>query len=209
VYPEEATVPYEKLAKNDIERHLLSTHRASRQQLKWWRWCVRNNCDGHIPSALQEYPCCPEKAFQSTGRPVFALPNVESWLAVAREEEKKAKRGDLVEQGVGNEVIVSFMENAEGNWVVYEPPTDGEVYAWAADTAVGLEADKDSAKSDPDASCGTLLNAKTRHKAAIYYGRPDIDIFADEMRKASHWYGKAWGTSRTTASGRGSSRLAG
>lgn len=191
--------------RDEIERHILSTHHATPGQLLWWRWCVRNNCDGHVPSALQEYPCCAEKAFQSTGRPVFNLPNLESWLTVAREEAKKARRGNIAEttRDPGSRGTFEFVEDAEGLWTIYEPPTDGEVYAWAADTAVGLEADPDAAKSDPDYSCGTILNAKRRTKAAVYHGRPDIDVFAEEMRKASAWYGLSWGHVENNGVGQG------
>lgn len=189
--------------RDEIERHLYHTHSCTPEQMKWWRWCVRNNCDGHVPSALQEYPCCAEKAFQSTGRPVFNLPNLESWLTVAREEEKTARRGNVIEMGVGADRTFDFIEDREGFVTIYEPPTDGETYVWAADSAVGLEANKDAAKSDPDFSCGTILNAKTRHKAAVYHGRADLDIFADDMRKSSRWYGLAWGHVENNGVGQG------
>lgn len=180
-------------ARDDYERDMIANYGATPAQIKWWRWCVRNNCDGHVPSALQEYPYCEDVAFQSTGRPVFNVPNLVSWKSLADEEHKAAKRGNLIEVGTGKDVVVQFVENTDGWFTVYELPTDGEVYAFGADTAGGIESEKDAATSDTDYQCGTLLNAKSRHKAIVFHGRPDIDIYADEMRKASFWYGMAWG----------------
>lgn len=191
----------EKLRPRDeYEVDMVERFGATPGQIKWWRWCVRNNCDGHVPSALQEYPYCEEVAFQSTGRPVFNVPILVSWKEHATKEHLAARRGDLVEHEDG---ALEFVEGTEGNFTVYEVPTDGEVYVFAADTAVGIEADKDSAKSDPDFDCGTILNAKTRHKAAIYHGRTDIDVYAEEMRKASRWYGMAWGHVENNGVGQG------
>lgn len=173
----------------EYERMLHFGLGATFERIKWYRYTLRNNCDGHHPSMKAEYPSTPDEMWQSTGRPVFNTQILKSWEDVARAEWARAKKGVLVESANGD---VVFQEIVGGLWTVYEEPQDGKSYAWAADTAEGKIGDKQG-RGEGDASCGTILQTKTRKKAAIYHGRQDIDVFADEMRKAAKWYGLAWG----------------
>ena len=70
---------------SEYETSIVDLFNLSAAQIKWYRWKLRNDCNGSVDLMKQENPSYPKEAFLSTGRPVFPVQKVEMRL----EELKK------------------------------------------------------------------------------------------------------------------------
>jgi hypothetical protein len=119
----------------------------------------------------QEYPCCADEAFLTSGRPVFhpqqiqalieAAPDIKQRLELIGEEFEEAPRGDLV---------------------LYRHVDPGETYYVGADVAMGLRGG--------DWSVAQILDSKKRH-VGIYRSQVHPDYFATVLNKLGHFFNTA------------------
>ena len=120
----------------------------------------------------QEYPCCPEEAFLTSGMPVFSPMQLNDMLSVAPEPEVRlALEGD------------EWLPHPRGELLVYHPHAPGESYVIGADIAMG--------GGRKDYSVAQVLDSKKRQVAVYRSNSPDPDYFATLLEKMGYYYNEA------------------
>lgn len=142
------------------------------EKLNWRRWCISNNCGGDIKKFYQEYPACPEEAFQSSGRPVFNMEAIKSYL----KNTEDGIRGNITED-------LEFEPTKDGIYTIYKMPKAGENYSIGSDVAEGL--------IDGDYSTGMCLDNDMNLVAKLHYHN-DPDLHGAELVKFAKFYNNAF-----------------
>lgn len=144
------------------------------EQLNWYY----NKWKDKRENMKQEYPCTPEEAFLSSGRPYF---DVEKVYRRIQEIEAGRERDDVkgefeYEYGYNTtyeaKVIRDerFIDDEFGSITIYEYPVDKKSYVQGADTATD--------GTDRNVSHILDINGKTMATLII---NSDEDLFADQM----------------------------
>jgi hypothetical protein len=142
------------------------------RKLAWRRWCIKNNCGGDTEQFKQEYPADDMEAFLVSGRPRFDIPVLREYL----DQCVDGKRGYL--ERVGGSV--KFIPDPKGYLEVWSYPK-GEHYI-GGDVAKGLAIGDSSAAPvwDDDYNMN-----------ALWHGKMDPDLFADQLEMLGIWYREA------------------
>jgi hypothetical protein len=120
----------------------------------------------------QEYPCYPEEAFLTTGRPVFNPDAVEALLKNAPEPiAKMALEGE------------EWQHNPRGELLVYREHAPAESYYIGADVAIGVRGG--------NYSVAQVLDSH-RRQVAVWRGIVDPDYFATILNALGHYYNTAF-----------------
>jgi hypothetical protein len=128
----------------------------------------------------QEYPCTPEEAFITSGRPVFNQEFVHALLSKAHTPiERRA-----VEQVADAKGTVDWrcIEHPRGELLVYRKLDPNETYYIGADVAVGI---KDPQKSD---WCVAQVLDSQKRQAAVWRGQVSPDYFARVLSTIGYYY---------------------
>lgn len=142
------------------------------RKLAWRRWCIKNNCGGDPELFKQEYPSDDVEAFMVSGRPRFDIPVLRDYLDQCTE----GKRGYL-ERVNGR---TQFIADPKGYLEIWGYPKR-EHYI-GADVAKGLVTG--------DASAAPVWDA-SYNMNALWHGRIDPDLFADQLEMLGQWYSEA------------------
>lgn len=115
----------------------------TKEQVKWWVWTYKNDCNSDINFMKQENPSTPEEAFISTGTPVFDNEKVDLRIAALRQRYKKnpPKKGRFTFEW-GNADTHDYIKDSTIKWVddpngfitIYEIPQSGYPYVIGGDT---------------------------------------------------------------------------
>lgn len=144
----------------------------SHRKLAWRRWCIKNNCGGDPELFKQEYPSDDMEAFLVSGRPRFDIQTLREYL----DQCVDGQRGYL-ERVNGS---IQFVRDPKGYLEVWSFPRS-EHYI-GADVAKGLVTG--------DASAGPVFDANYNLNA-LWHGRIDPDLFADQLELLGLWYREA------------------
>jgi hypothetical protein len=171
----------------EYEEVLRETYGLTVEQLQWRRNTIRDKLKGDETMFKQEYPCCPEEAFLTTGIPVFDNEKVVLRLRQLRNlyAEHPPKVGDVVcdmtDEGDPIKGTERFVEDKNGRLTVYEAPQSRTPYVIAGDTAEG----------GVDWSVGQVVNNITGNQAATWRAHTDTDVFAKDLFGLGSWYNEA------------------
>lgn len=168
---------------DDLEKELmLPPFNASREQIAWMRQTKAEDCRDVEVKWLQDYPHCPEVAFQVSGFPAFAREE----LAYAEGTIKKPLcRGRFTRSGAS----FKFVKDDNGPVHIWRFPfdkngkADGMKYYIGADSAAGLE--------DRDFAAYAVLCGQTGELAARFAETVDPEILADQLDMAGRYYNLA------------------
>lgn len=157
----------------DEERELMRrfpdiTHR----KLAWRRWCIKNNCGGDPELFKQEYPSDDMEAFLVSGRPRFDIPALREYL----DQCVDGKRG--------------YLERVNGR-IQFIPDPNGYIEVWGMpkrDHYIGADVAKGLVTGD--ASAGPVWD-DSYNLNALWHGRIDPDLFADQLEMLGTWYNEA------------------
>jgi hypothetical protein len=192
------------LADEDEDERFLRTLGAKDEQLYWRRRMIAENCGGDASLFKQEYPATAEEAFQMSGRPAIPVAITQ----YHRSTVEQYRRGRFVEDArLPNGVRLVFEDTGEswGDddswWRIYRTPEEDHDYTVAGDVAEGSLADPSDERSEPDYSDGTVLDRIRLEDAATYHGRPDPDLFGEQLWLAARYYNGAWVSPETNAAG--------
>jgi hypothetical protein len=139
------------------EQKLVDLYGLDNKQLVWRRKKVAQN---GLELFKQEYPCTPEEAFLTTGRPVFDQDRLADKL---REVGKPIRRESM------NITETDFEPDPRGDLYVYAEPQLTDTYTIGADVAMGVRGG--------DFSVAQVLDGK-RRLVATYRGHIHPDLFA-------------------------------
>ena len=158
------------------EYELMMKHELTLEQLNWRRYTMANKCQGDEILFMQEYPCTPEEAFISSGRPKFSIKALRKYQTITK---PPIKRGYLHKDGKG----VKFVEDNNGYISIWKEPEHGMTYAIGADVAEGL--------AHGDYSTGQVGDSKF-DVVAQWHGHIDPDLFGIELVKLAIYYNEAY-----------------
>ena len=173
---------------NDYEKNIASTFGLTEEQIKWYRWTLRNDCGGDVDMMKQENPSFPEEAFLSTGRPVFPIDVVEARLLHLRKVylEEPPIQGEMEyvydeEKGVMDDAKVRFVPDRRGRLFIYKEPVWGHPYIIGGDIAEGGH----------DFCAMDVIDNSTGEQVAVFRGHMDTDIFAKYIYSLGKYYNYA------------------
>jgi hypothetical protein len=170
---------------NDLEKELMAPpFNASRAQIAWMRRTLAEDCNGIEAKFLEDFPHCPEVAFQISGSPAFPRDEISFAESTVKEP---LTRGRFVRTGVG--AGFRFLRDELGPVHVWRLPydsrgkADGMKYYIGADSAAGVE--------DGDFAAWCCLCGQTGELAARFAERIEPEVLADQLDMAGRWYGMA------------------
>lgn len=180
IRPEEEA---EDAPSDDLEKELMAEpFNATREQIAWMRRTRADDCRNIESKFLQDFPHCPEVAFQVSGQPAF--PREE--LAYAEGTIKPPLcRGKFAR--LGNQI--KFVEDSQGPWFIWKKPftpggaCDQLKYYIGADAALGMD--------DGDFAAAMCLCGQTGELAARFAERVPPEQLADQLDMAGHYYNTA------------------
>jgi hypothetical protein len=138
------------------------------EQLYWRRLKVNQN---GLDLFKQEYPCEPDEAFLTTGRPVF---NPEDLVNRAAQLTGPIFRLALE--------LTEWREHHSGELLMYYPVDPGETYYIAADVAMGVR--------NGDYSVAQVLDSKKR-QVAVWRGHVHPDYYAEILYRLGMYFNEA------------------
>jgi hypothetical protein len=163
----------------DEEERALSAMGASKDQLVWRRWMIRNKCQGDPLIFAQEYPAIPEQAFIATGTNVFSYP-----LLRAAYKPQDPVIGRLYRDGQH----VTFIPDPTGQMYLYKAPNEADS-DWSQYLVAGDPTHR--TRVGNDYACAQVINRHTLEQVACYRGRVDPGHFGEELYKLGLYYNKA------------------
>lgn len=152
----------------DEEKELAKTYCLDHEQLAWRRSKI-----GELRSSdifKQEFPCCHEEAFLSSGRKVFET----NWILLAKRETYKPKYRERYH--LGSE---KWEQAEEGELRIWHLPVAGERYVIGADVAEGL--------AHGDFSSADVLDSEG-YQCAQWHGHIAPDLYADVLAALGNRY---------------------
>lgn len=172
---------YTRFELSTYELQIKETYNLDNDQLQWRRNTIKDKLNGDENLFKQEYPCCAEEAFLTTGTPVF---NNEIVIQRIRELEANpiGKRGNLIYVGEQSKELV-FTPDQHGWITIYKHPEKDRPYIVGADVAEGVEG------GDFDAA--PMLDNITLEQVATFHGHLNVDLYAEELYKFGTYYNNA------------------
>ncbi len=172
----DATQPLGKLSE---EEKALKALGASKSQLVWRRWCVKNRCQGDELIFAQEYPAIPEQAFIATGTNLFNYPQLR-----AAYEPMDGTQGVLYRDGQS----VTFHPDPTGPLTIFKNPPRGDP-EWSNYLVAGDPTHR--THIGDDYACAQVINRHKLEQVAVYRGRVDPGHFGEELFKLGLYYNTA------------------
>ena len=155
------------------------------EKIKWYRWMVKNDCNGDEDMMKQENPSFPAESFLSTGRPVFANKQVSLRIEQLKKQYKlnPPKQGSFLFEWNNPETkdkikdsSIKFVEGFGDYVYIYEEPKVGHPYVIGGDTK-GEGSDKFASTA--------LDNSNGKRVATIH-----SDLAPDEYAHQTYCLGK-------------------
>ncbi len=168
--------PYTGFELSAYETEIQELYNLDLDQLQWRRNTTKDKLNGDENLFKQEYPCCPEESFLTTGTPVF---NNEIVIRRIRELEAnpEGERGNLI---YGADKKLKFVPDPQGYITIYKHPEVNRPYTCGADVAQGVEG------GDFDAA--PVVDNITLEQMAAFHGHMNVDLYADELYKIGEYY---------------------
>lgn len=153
------------------EDKLVALYGLDDHQLVWRRRKIAQN---GLDLFKQEYPCNPDEAFLTTGRPVFDPEKIANRL---REIGEPIRRESLNISGT------AFEPDPRGELLIYHEHDPCETYTIGADVAMGVRGG--------DFSVAQVLDGK-RRQVAVYRAHVHPDLYATVLRVLGLRYNTAY-----------------
>jgi len=167
-------------------------------QLLWRRDTVRNEFSGDAIMFACRYPASIDEAFLAAGQSVFAQDHIRRHALQATKPVKHLKFEWF---GQGYVQGTECDEADPMSWSIWEEPQEFSDYAFGADVAEGKPSNPNDKRSDPDCSTAAILDRRNLKFVATYSGRPDPDVFGEELKKVATFYKYAWGGPEINSAG--------
>jgi hypothetical protein len=169
---------------DELEKELMAPpFNATLEQIAWMRRTKADDCRNIESKFLQDFPHCPEVAFQVSGSPAF--PREELAYAESTIKEPLA-RGRFVRVGTVN---IRFLPDGNGPWFMWKYPitdrgaSDQLKYYIGADAALGTD--------EGDFAAAAVLCGQTGELAARFAERVPPEQLADQLDMAGRYYNHA------------------
>jgi hypothetical protein len=167
-YRTQAPVGFER---TPDEEDLAAKHGLDNDQLYWRRRAIAAS---GLDLFKQEYPCTPEEAFITSGRPVFVQERIQEMLDLKKKPIKRL----AMEGG-------KFFEDPRGELLLFHEVDPNETYYIGADVAVGI---KDPEKSD---YCVAQVLDTNKRQVAMWRGQVNPDYYAKTLSALGFYFNMA------------------
>ena len=168
------------------ERDMMRLYNLTLGQLAWRRWAIVNKCGRDVAKFRQEYPACPEEAFQSSGRPRFSLAHIARMPII-----RDAVKGNLEEQIYGGTHRIVFVPDDDGIVTIFRKPEQGRSYSIGADSAEGIDVNEGGGTPDPDFSVASVRDRDTGDQVAGLRARIEPAEFGRCLVLLARYYNQA------------------
>lgn len=147
---------------------IASMYGLSKEQIKWYVWTLKNDCNSDWNMMKQENPTSPEEAFISTGNPVFDNEKIHLRIEQLRllYDKSAPKKGrfyfEWEDPESQNKIVdssIRWIDDPHGIITIYEDKKDGVPYVLGGDTK-GEGRDK---------YAGTVINNTTGNRCATLW----------------------------------------
>ncbi len=169
---------------DDLEKELMNPpFNATRQQIAWMRQVKAEDCRDVEAKWLQDFPHCPQVAFQVSGSPAFAREEIAYGYGTVK---PPLCCGEFIRNANGS---FKFERRENGRVHVWKFPfdkngkSDGFKYYVGADSAAGVE--------ERDFAAAAVLCGQTGELAARFADTVDPEAFADQLDMMGRWYNMA------------------
>ena len=175
---------------SDYEKNLIDLYGINFNQIKWYRWKLKNDCGGDVDLMKQENPSHSKEPFLSTGRPFFDNEKVSLRIEQLKKEYKlkPPRRGFFIfnwnDPDRKEKIIdssIKFVDSPNGYIHIYEEPKNGHPFVFGGDTALGGE----------DSFGGIGLDNSTGKRIATLHGKMAIDTYTHQMYCLGKYYNNA------------------
>ena len=135
----------------------------------------------------QEYPCTPEEAFLTTGRPVFNPDRLQSMTVEAREQFTPGVSPDAIGADQWPPLArmalegTVFAPHSRGELYCFRAHEEHETYFIGADVGAGI---------NQDWSVAQVLDSQ-RRQVAVWRGQAEPDFFATVLYHLGNYYNEA------------------
>jgi hypothetical protein len=157
----------------DDERELLKTYpEMTLAHLAWRRRKLQSYTNPE--KFKEEYPCCPEEAFLSTGTNVFPLEKLKQCF----DPEVSVDQGYLI----NNNGALEWVDDPRGHTWVYKRPDSRyrRRYVVAVDSTWTVEGDP---------GCVQVLDRASMEQVAVWHGKADPETLGNISLALAMWYG--------------------
>jgi len=165
------TTPPAGFERTPDEEKLVKRFSLDDAQLFWRRREIATN---GLELFNQEYPCTPEEAFITSGRPVFLSETIQDFIVNAPKPIARM----CVDNG-------KLMEHPRGELLVYLKREEGEQYFIGADVSVGI---KNPEKSD---FCVAQVLDSQKRQVSVWRGQVTPDEYARVLNSLGYYYNLA------------------
>ncbi|WP_422023358.1 hypothetical protein [Pyruvatibacter mobilis] len=173
--PEYRSAVPEGFERTPDEEELVIKYNLDDEQLQWRRIRIAQN---GLDLFRQEYPCYPEEAFLTTGRPVF---NPETIYGMMEDAKDTKPHSRLALEG-HPEIGFEWNKHSRGELEVFEPHDPSESYYIGADVGLGVR--------NGDWSVATVMDSRKR-VVARYRAQVDPDYYAYVLNELGLFYNEA------------------
>ena len=168
---------------NDAEKNLQERYQVKLEQLNWYRWILKDKCQGDLKIRRQEYPSTPEEAFVSSGRPYLD----HDILDLQPLEE--GRRGYLIPDEKWGQSLRFISDKTEA-LTIFRDPQPNHRYAIGIDTAEGILPE---GSKDPDRSVACVLDLEDGcRQVAVLAGHISEEPFAEMVTLLGQYYNMAF-----------------
>ncbi|HXR40682.1 MAG TPA: hypothetical protein VN776_16380 [Terracidiphilus sp.] len=135
------------------------------EQMHWYLYTLRNDCNNDRQKMRREHPCSPEEAFTASSRNRFSVPHI-----MRMPVQRNAMTGEVETRLVGDEERLVWIPNDSGCVKMYRRPERGRVYAAGADCSQGIDA-AEGGSPDPDYWTTQIFDRDTAEQCAVARAR--------------------------------------
>ena len=160
------------------------------EQIKWYIWMAKNDCNGDWDMMKQENPGFPAESFLSTGRPVFNVKQISMRIEQLKKQYKlkPPKRGSFLFEWNDPDTkdkikdsSIRFVEGLGDFIYIYEEPKAGHPYVAGGDTS----------GEGSDSFASTVLDNSNGKRVATLHGDLGADPYAHQMYCLGRYYNNA------------------
>jgi hypothetical protein len=156
---------YEYLFGTSKQQGMVKMFNLTKEQVKWYVWTLRNDCNNDHNMMKQENPGAPSEAFLSTGTPVFDNEKIQARIEYLKQQYKKNppkvgrftfEWGNADTKDYIKDNTIKWVDDPNGFITIYEDVQPGYPYVIGGDTK----------GEGRDFFTGAVINNTTGNRAA-------------------------------------------
>lgn len=167
----------------ETEREYMVEWELDLERMAWFRWALREECNGDFDRFQQDYPSDEESAFLKSGRARFSAAGMK-WQR--KEVVKWTKTSGIISEH-DNRVVWLPCGEKEATWTRWEEPRLHRRYLVSVDTMTGAT---QNGGNDPDSHSVKVLRAgyvdgagRWNHHAVVC----SLNLYDDGIRRGNWW----------------------